>query len=64
MNPHNSPVEISADQVKTFMDTLDNTCCRLQEKQILYSIKRLKELDIILCGLESELDTIIQKSTV
>lgn len=54
--------DASAIYKKSFMDTLDNACCRLQEKQAEYSIRRLWQFDAILDGLEAELDAIIQKT--
>jgi len=44
-----------------FEALLDNTCLQLQDKQARYSIKRLNELDEILCILESELDDLIRQ---
>jgi len=44
-----------------FEALLDNACMQLQDKQARYSIKRLDELDEILCVLESELDELIRK---
>ena len=57
-----SSVGIDGIHGKSFLDTLDSTCSRLQAKQAQYSIKRLEQLDAILCGLESELDILIQKT--
>ena len=45
---------------KSFFETLlDNACNQLQDKQARHSIKRLDELDAILCILETELDLLI-----
>jgi len=60
MNPENSSLAVHE---KSFFETLDNTCTRLEEKQALYSIKRLEKLDAILFDLESELDALINKIT-
>jgi hypothetical protein len=40
-------------------ETLDSVCERLQDKQIQYSIRRLRELDLLLEDLERELDSFI-----
>ena len=46
----------------SFFETLlDNTCLQLQDKQARYSIKRLNELDEILCMLEIELNELMCK---
>ena len=47
---------------KSFLNTLDNACLRLQEKQARYTIKRLDQLDAILDELETELDILVQGS--
>jgi len=47
-------------QEKSFLDMLDNTCTRLQEKQAEYSIKRLQKLELILFELEKELDAVCE----
>ena len=44
-----------------FETLLDDTCTRLQHKQALYTIRRLRELDAILDVVERELDTIVRK---
>ena len=55
-----SPVNLSVPvPEKSFQETLDNACGRLQEKQAEYSIKKLEKLDEILCKLESELNVLI-----
>jgi len=56
------PAGGNAARGESFMETLDNTCDRLQEKQALYLIKKLDKLDALLGGLESELDLLIQKT--
>ena len=40
----------------SFETVLDTACERLNEKHVQFSIRRIKELDIELAGLESELD--------
>jgi hypothetical protein len=40
----------------SFIETLDSVFGRLEDKQIQYSIRRLRELDFRLEGLEKELD--------
>jgi hypothetical protein len=40
----------------SFDEVLDSVCERLEDKQIQYSIQRLRELDFRLAGLEKELD--------
>jgi hypothetical protein len=40
----------------SFDKVLDSVCDRLQDKQIQYSIKRLRELDLRLEDLEKELN--------
>ena len=45
----------------SFYETLDNTCIRLQEKQVQYSIKKLEQMDSVLAGLETELDDLVKK---
>jgi hypothetical protein len=39
-----------------FSETLDSVCERLQDKQIQYSIRRLRELGLRLEEMEKELD--------
>jgi hypothetical protein len=44
----------------SFFETLlDDTCSRLHDMQVRYSIRRLGELEAILNGLEAELDALI-----
>ena len=40
----------------SFETVLDTTCERLHEKHIQFSIRRIKEMDIELAGLEKELN--------
>ena len=40
----------------SFETVLDTTCERLQEKHILYSVRRLREMEEELAVLEKELD--------
>ncbi|MDR2518709.1 MAG: hypothetical protein LBD13_04770 [Spirochaetaceae bacterium] len=47
----------------SFESVLDKTCERLWGKKIQYSIRRIRELETTLQGLEQELDTLCQKST-
>jgi hypothetical protein len=45
---------------ESFFETLlDDTCGRLHDLQVRYSIRRLGELETILNSLEAELDTLI-----
>ncbi|MDR1862842.1 MAG: hypothetical protein LBQ67_02860 [Treponema sp.] len=39
----------------SFSEVLDSVCERLQDKQIQYSVRRLREMDFRLEGLEKEL---------
>ena len=41
---------------ESFETVLDTACERLKEKQIQYSIRRLRELEVELAALEKELD--------
>ena len=43
----------------SFETVLDNVCERLREKHILYSIRRLGELDEELTKIEKELDELL-----
>ena len=45
-----------------FETILDNTCSRLHDKQVEYSLKRLAELEKILIDLERELDVFVMDS--
>jgi hypothetical protein len=57
MNPSNGPYILRDD---SFFETLlDDTCSRLHDLQVRHSIKRIDELEIILNGLETELDALI-----
>ncbi|MDR2493920.1 MAG: hypothetical protein LBD24_01735 [Spirochaetaceae bacterium] len=48
----------------SFESVLDKTCERLWGKKIQYSIRRIRELEATLQGLEQELDTLLgQEST-
>ena len=47
---------------KSFMETLDNACGRLQEKQTEYTLRRLDKLEAVLTQLETELDIIIRSA--
>ena len=40
----------------SFATVLDTACERLQEKHIQYSLRRIKEMDEELAGLQKELD--------
>ena len=40
----------------SFEAMLDSTCELLEEKHIKYSIRRLREMDEVLAGMEKELD--------
>jgi hypothetical protein len=44
---------------QAFMEMLDETFARLRKQKAEYSITRLAELDIVLAGVERELDDII-----
>jgi hypothetical protein len=46
-----------------FEAVLDNVCDRLEDKQVEYSIKRLRELEARLGVLEQELDDFILCNT-
>ena len=43
----------------SFDDVLDNACEKLWEKQIQYTIRRIREMDDFLASFERELDTFI-----
>ena len=40
----------------TFSDVVDKACEKLQDQQIKYSIRRIKEMEACLSGLEQELN--------
>jgi hypothetical protein len=40
----------------SFSDIVDDTCERLKDKQVQYSIRRIQEMEDILNGLELELN--------
>ena len=46
----------------SFASVLDTACERLWEKRIQYSIRRIREMDEELAGLERELDEFIENS--
>jgi hypothetical protein len=54
------PVILAEEQ--SFETVLDSTCERLQEKYIQYSLRRIREMDDILAGLEKELDDFLSRS--
>jgi hypothetical protein len=45
--------------VVSFADLLDYTCERLWEKKIQISLQRLERLEVLLTGLERELDAFL-----
>jgi len=49
------------ESVYTFGEVVDSTCERLMEKQIKYSIRRIREMDERLCQIERELDEFLHK---
>ena len=57
MSSGDKPVSISMDA--SFSSVIDETCDRLMEKQIQYSIKRIREMEDRLDTLEEELDTFL-----
>jgi len=40
----------------SFIDVLDSACDKLMDRQIKYSIRRIREMDERLCVMERELD--------
>ena len=58
MDPLN--FSIALHEKTSFEAILDNVCSRLQDRQALYSIRRLDELDIILGEIETELDVLVR----
>ena len=46
----------------SFETVLDETCRKLEEKHILYSLKRIKEFDKRLENIEKELDVFLEHS--
>ncbi|MDR1837974.1 MAG: hypothetical protein LBQ93_00105 [Treponema sp.] len=49
--------------VYSFSDVVDETCKKLMDQQIKYSIRRIQEMDERLAGLEKELDNfLLQKN--
>ena len=57
MNSGEKPVSISMDS--SFSSVVDETCQRLMDKQIQYSIRRIQEMADRLSVLEQELDTFL-----
>jgi hypothetical protein len=47
----------------TFSDVVDRACEGLMEKQIEYSIRRIRRMEEQLCQLERELDDFISSKT-
>jgi hypothetical protein len=56
------PVVLTEEQ--TFETVLDSACERLNEKHIQYSLRRIREMEVILAGLEKELDDFLNVSHV
>ena len=54
MSSGENPVSISIDT--SFSDVIDETCERLRDKQVQYSIRRIHEMEDQLNALEYELD--------
>ena len=54
------PVVLTEEQ--TFETVLDSACERLKEKHIQYSLRRIREMEVILAGLEKELDDFLNVS--
>jgi len=49
--------------IYSFSDVVDETCKKLMDQQIKYSIRRIQEMDECLAGLEKELDNfLLQKN--
>ena len=46
----------------TFTDVVDKACEELMERQVIYSLRRIKELKDCLSGLEQELDDFLSVS--
>ena len=46
----------------TFDSLLDETCERLLDRQLKYSIQRIQELEKRLCCLEDELDEFLRRN--
>jgi hypothetical protein len=47
----------------SFSDIVDDTCERLKDKQVQYSIRRIQEMEDILNGLELELNQFLFSAT-
>jgi len=47
--------------IYSFDEVLDSTCERLMERQIKYSIRRIREMEERLCLMERELDEFLIK---
>jgi len=45
--------------IYSFSDVVDETCKKLMDQQIKYSIRRIQEMDELLAGLEKELDSFL-----
>jgi len=45
----------------SFIDVLDSACEKLMDRQIKYSIRRIREMDARLCVMERELDEFLSK---
>ena len=60
MNPENDYLSLQEISSNEFDTLLDHTCIKLEYKQTLYSIRRLRELDLVLMDLERELEQIAE----
>lgn len=47
----------------SFETVLDRTCERLWGKKVQYSIKRIRELESALLGIEQELDDVLRQKS-
>jgi hypothetical protein len=43
-------------EIFSFSELVDETCERLMDRQVKYSIRRIREMEVCLAGLERELD--------
>ena len=53
---------LSLQEIFTFSDVVDKACEGLKDKQVKYSIRRIREMEELLTNMEQELDDfLIQK---
>ncbi|GHU57308.1 hypothetical protein FACS189442_6280 [Spirochaetia bacterium] len=59
MTSGENPAVVSEDF--SFEAVLDETCDRLWDRKVRYSIRRLREMDAVLLALEQDLDEMLRR---